>query len=304
MQSIKDVVSEQYAEEVGLHPIPEGEVVELRLTRANVVDPHSTRKVVTPAAHHLPGRTLITDRYDGNKKKLIINIDSFDPKPTENGGTIYVPIEKYLAFGPTGSIFLTAGQENTLWFALCHDKNGTNPLRDKGKANIFYVVNEKKEVSIKGNIFDYKALALGLIAISEEDEYVPMAQKIQKRYPHLYKFDLNADPVLLKTSLSEVADKQPVDFLVAIKEPKSYTRVIVDDLMMRNKIFFDNHEKNLRWKFRGKAKGKGDVITKLETEKGSVKSLVDYLLDPTGKGHAHYQELTKLFEEHYQIIPR
>ena len=121
-----------------------------------------------------------------------------------------------------------------------------------------------------------------------------------RRFPNLYKFDLSMDAEKLKLTVMQMADSHPIDFIMAVKEPKSFTKLVVDDLAMRKLIIFDNHEKNINWIFRDKKTG--NQITKASSEAKSVEELVAYLLNEAGKGNKHLVELYELFEKHY--MPR
>lgn len=301
--NILDVISKELAEELDLNrTLGENEVIEFRHIRAGRVDPNSSKGFSTPTAHILPGKDLIVDKYDKkHRQKLVMNIVDYRPVQEVGKPLIMDPVDGSVKFGPSGSIFCTANDMNQFLFMRIMNKNGSNPNRIKTKPVVFTEVNEVKELSIKNSYFDYRALASGVILKAEErgDEgIIDIATKILRTYPQHYSFDIKSDVKKLKASIAHVAETQPLDFIMAVKEPMSYARVLVDDAIDNKRIFFDDHTEKQAWCWKRNSIEKGKkVIVKVEGEKNPLKGLIDFL--QTKEGSEHMFELKQLGEENY-----
>ena len=301
------MVSPVLREECNLNPIADGEVVEFRLLRANQVDPSSTKRVRTPAGHYLAPQTTIIDPGQQNRRIIIQNITGWDLVYTENGGSYYKPMLEYFKFGSTGSMFLKAGDEDQLYFGRLHSKNKSNPHRDKSKPEIFYEVDEKKEISLKNNFFDYKAMAYGYMSEVGYDEQslTEVAQTIQSAHRGRYIYTLGMGSEILRNQVMHTVDSQPIDFLISVKEKKSFTRLVVDHAEAARVILFDNHPNQMTWSYRRiagvNANKTAVTILKCSSQKAAKKELIEYLLDESGKGNKDLMHLTKIFEDYYKL---
>jgi hypothetical protein len=253
---------------------------------------------LTPAAHIFAPQMYFSDPGNKNKRLLIQNIVGYEPKETDRGDRIDKPIIEYFRFGSTGSMILKMGEEDQIYFGRVHNKNSTNPHRDKKAPAIFYEVDEKKEISLAGNILVYKRMALNMVSDADDEMLLDFAKKISRS--GRYKFDLE-DIDKLKLQLEQTADSKSIDFLAGVREEKSYARLVVDHLEASKHILFDSHPGQLAWKFRFRPGNKSDVIFKVTAEKVAKKELLEYLLSADGKGNKSYMELKELFEEHYQL---
>lgn len=297
---ILDIITKKLADELELKPLGENEVVEFRLKRAGKVNPYSTRKTSSPQGHILPGKEMIQDKHDLKQRmKLIQNIVGYNPIQEPGKSVIMNPVEGYVKFGPSGSIFVTLNNpEVDYLFMKLHNKNESNPNRINTKPVVFYEVNETKELTLKNNVFDYRALAAQALLYASDSQVIEIARKIQRAYPAHYVFDFASDISKIKASVAHVAEKQPIDFIKAVKEPLSYTRLVIDNAVARKLIFFDDHVEKRAWTWKKDvAVKKTRVIVKLDSsnDENPLKSLVDFL--QTAEGNEHRLELVQIFED-------
>jgi hypothetical protein len=303
MANIFEMISQGLKDHLDLKPLEGDQVVEFRLCRAGKVDPYSTKKTSTPQLQGLASKCYIKDPFDKKTTgdKLIMNIIGHEPIQEMGKPIYYNPILGPVHFGHNGSIFCTAENNDQYFFLKLHNKNKSNPNRKKGAAQIFYEVDVKKELSIKNNIFDYKGLVALAFLDADDEKIADFGLKMMRAYPTQFKFDLTQEGMKLKATVSSAAERNPIEFLLAVKEDKSYARVLVDDAVARRVIMFDDHAENLTWlrkKTPGDVKGKDTPIVKLDSPKTPVKGLVEFLLTP--EGNKYFVELKQLHDQHYQ----
>lgn len=302
---ILDVVSKELIELCNLRPLQEGETAEFVLLNAGRIDKNSSKKVSCPQAWISPPSYKIKDVFDKETpNKEILNIISYKTVQVAGHGSIFEPVTDYLRFGSTGRIVKTHLDDQTeLYFLRLHNKNISNPNRT-GNSVRFKEVDSKAETSLKNNIFEYKAISIGLVSEIGEDEVLlsQLALKMMRSYPSLYAFNLT-DPIdKLKTALLSVADKNPVDVIRSMKEQNSYTRFIVDDCLERRLIVFDKHPSKLNWMWNTmimtKIPAKDVIILKTSSEKAARKELIEFLVSE--KGSVHLLNLREVNEKYYK----
>lgn len=306
MSYILNIISPGLVEHLSLKPLVGEEKVEFRLSRAGMVDPTSTRAVSTPQFQGIAPLCDINDPYDKNgvSNKRIMNVVGYNSIRTPGQATIQDPVPGYVRFMESGSITCTS-QDNDLYFFLkLHNKNGSNPNRrtrtldGRGIPVVFFEVDVKKEIKIKTNGFDYRVLAANLVYNADEDALFDIAIKLQRAYPKEYTFDVKSDIEVLKSTLQSVAESNALNFILAVKEPNSLMRVLVDDAVNRNLIFFDDNEEKLAWNWKRTPGEKGKrTIVKLEKGNNPVRALVDYLT--TTDGSEDMVEIKQLYEKNY-----
>lgn len=301
--TIPDIISPQLAEFCNIKPLEGNETAEFKLVNAGIKDNLTSNGVSTPQAYVLPGQETITDNLGKIKQeKMIINISGFEPVPGKKGEAVILsPIIDWVRFPSTGRIYLTGNDTNLLFYLRLYNKNGSNPNRKISKPIRFEEVNEAKELSLKNNFFEYRTLASMIIlnADNNEEQLVNMATKFTRANPTLHRLDITLEVSRLKAGLSVVAEKYPVEFILAIKENDSYARVLVDDAVIRKQIFFNDHSEKMTWEWKRAFKETGKkIIIKLSSDKNKVKQLVNFL--QTGEGHEHFMELKARSEEFYR----
>lgn len=306
--TILQIISKELKEALGIEDfIPEGEYREFRLCRAGVKDPSSSRAFSTPQGHIYPGKAMIRDPFDKNAKdKLIMNITGYTPIQGKPGEPIYYdPKIEAIRFDSSGSIKCKPEDYNQYLFLMADNRRREHPYRKSNKSPLYYLVDEKKEIESKNNSFAYKTLAGGLLLDIESDELAVIALKVQRAYPTKYAIDLTAAPEKLMATLNSIADKDPLDIILAVKEDNTYARVLVDDAVNRRVIFFDDHEEKREWKWKRTPGQKGKVvICKVDKGNKPVNALVEFLLAKDGTGNEHWVELKAQHEEYYSKKPR
>jgi len=291
-QTVFDILSSEFIEELDmLKEIPANTTIEFKLLSTGSIDKR-TGKPATMKRYSPSARIDILDPGD-RKRKIIQNIESFEPVQVVGHGMIFQPVIKMPEF-KDGVCSCGPGDENLYWYLKAHPKNATNPRH--GKVTKFYEVSEKKETMLKVNLYDYKAMAVTIMAsIEDDDKLVAIANKMEKTFPGQFAFSDKTDSDKLRLALQGVADSSPREFLIAVKEPKSYARILVDNAISRNQVFFEDHENNLNWKFKKSRGEKGKVlIMKVNKEKTKMKELVEFLT--SDKGNEHLVELKRLDE--------
>jgi hypothetical protein len=299
--NILNIISPQLKESLGIEDsIPEGEYREFRLLRAGVVDPSSSKKTATPQMHGYPGKAMIHDPFDKNvKDKLIMNITGYRPVSGEPGKpTVMDPQIGYVKFDSSGSIKCLPQDYNLYLFLMCDNRNRDNQYRKTNKAPLYYLVDEKKEIAGKNNSFAYKVLAGSLLTDITDEQIAEYALKVQRAYAHKYKFDFTLEAEKLLASLNAIADKDPLDIILSIKEDNTYARVVADDAIARRVIFFDDHEdvRIYKWKRTPGEKGKVNIV-KAEQGAKPINTLVSFLVSK--EGSEHYAELRAQYEGYY-----
>jgi hypothetical protein len=291
---IIDLISKELIDELGILPeIHADHPIEFRLIRAGKVDPSSSKRTSTPQGYIYPGRALIFDPYS-KRTILIRNVNGYKPILDPGKETIMDPIEEYIRFPASGSIYCTPEKYDQYVFMMLDNRHRDNPHAKPGKAQ-YYMVDPKREVVKKNNSFSYKHLATGLVIDLEGQQIAEVALKLKKVFPKKYPMiDLNAPDDKLLATISGVADKDPIDIIVALKEPRSYHRVVADDAVDRKLIVFD--DKQSKWKFKKAEKGK-ETIAKVESGNKPINALVDHLISEEGKEHS--AGLCAQFENHY-----
>ncbi|MEJ7644288.1 MAG: hypothetical protein WKF87_06815 [Chryseolinea sp.] len=306
--NILNIISPGLIQQLDLKPLQGDDRAEFRLTRAGMIDPTSTRQVSTPQFQGIAPFCDINDPYDNDAGiKRIMNINGYNPIKGKTGDPVYMdPIAGYVRFMETGSILCTSQDNNLYFFLKLHNKNRDNINRrtksqdGRGIPVLFYEVNVGKEMKLKTNQFDYQYLASKLIFEADEDALFDIAIKLQRAYPKKYTFDMKAEINALKSSLQTAATSDSLNFILAVKEATSLTRVLVDDTVTRRNIFFDDHsdKKEWCWKRTPGEKGKKRII-KLEEGNNPVAALVDFLTTP--EGSEDMVEIRQLYEKHYNV---
>ncbi|MGC3945348.1 MAG: hypothetical protein QM762_12680 [Chryseolinea sp.] len=295
--SILEIISKDLATELDLMDYPT-EAVEFRLIRAGMIDPSSTRSVATPAAHILPGKDMIKDKYDKKvKNKLIRNISGYKSQDVVGVGTTLIPDEEFVRFDSNGSVFVLPGEHDRWLFMKLHNKNRDNPNRNPLKAPVFYEVNEKREIAMLNNTALYRHLAASLIFNTEPDDLSEIADKVQKYFPeHAINSTLDYEPLL--SVLASIAETTPTHMILAVKEPRSLARLLAEEAVHRKKLVFDDSSDKLQWRWRRSVGEKGKpAIVNLAPGNTPMKGLVDYLTSE--EGSEHFAELKMLAEDYY-----
>lgn len=299
-QSILDVISKGLAEEMQLteeyHPT---RPVEFRLVRAGMIDPSSTKKLATPAAHILPGRDMIRDPYDPKiKNKLIRNIVGYNPVAQRPGEKPALEaIEDFLRFDSSGSVWIQPGEIDQWLYCKLYNKNRDNLNRNPNKAIVFYEVNEEKELVTLNNNSVLEYLASALIFNADPGDLQEIAQKVKNIYEQ-YQFDVMLENEKLIQTMISIAKSNPSHIILAAREPSSLARLLADQAVHRRAIIFDDNAEKLQWFWKRSQGEKGKkIIVKLAPGNSPIKGLVDYLI--SADGSEHFAELKKLGEEYY-----
>jgi len=294
--TLLDILSPGLIQELDLNK-PLTKPVEFRLINAGIVDNSSTRKVISPQFYGFPGQDSINDPLDKNAKvKTILNITGYNSIKGKPGEPTYMdPITEYVKFDSGSSVWCQPGEENKYLYLKVNNRNRDYPYRNPRKAPKYYEVNEKREMALKNNEFTYTYLAAGLLMDLDSNEVNNIAISLAKAFPGKYVFNVALEIEQILLQLESVAKSNPVDLIVAVKEPNSLARVVADDAVNRRLIFFDDHAERLTWKWKSKVKSN---IVKLAAGNNPVKGLVDYLI--SADGNEAFIELKQLNEKYYR----
>ncbi len=303
MLNILDILSPKLKDEYSdyLTPLEQGQTAEFRLTRAGQVDPNSSKQTATPQFHGLPGYDMIRDQHDkDHPMKEIMNIKSFKAIKEKGKPTWYEPEVEGIAFGSSGSIYILPDDGiSKLFFMRLMNKNKTNPNRIPASRVVFFEVDDKKELSLKNNILDYRGLCTIILLESEDEELFEIASKLSLAFPGTWAYLSSIKDVgVVKATLGGIIEANAIDFIRGTKDIRAYARLVVDFAVGRKKIIFNDHSEKLTWEYKALPGTKGKkIITKVEKPKSAVKDLVKFL--KTAEGNEHYLELKEFYEKNY-----
>lgn len=272
--------------------LKEGEVKEFRLIRAGMIDVR-TGKPISPEGHTIPGIEML--RYKGEEVR-ILNITGAKPIVRPGQETIYDPEFEPVRFPSTGSIYCGVDDFNRMAFMLRSVYNRDNKFRGRSRYSpIYYEVDHQRDAQVKVDNFEYRRLAMNIVAEATEKEMFDIAFAMGKE--HNVVIDLNAKGAVLKGAIAQIAESHPAEFIMSSTDESAKMRLTVDKAIAETSIMFDPHPEKRIWTWRRAAGEKGPKnIVKIETGNDPVRGLVDFLGEKEGSEHKA-EMLTRINKE-------
>lgn len=285
-------INEVLPKELQVVSLGEGEVKEFRLIRAGMIDIR-TGKPISPEGHTLPGEEVIKHKGESFR---ILNITGAKAISEPGKVTVYDPTFEPIRFPSTGSIYCGQDDLDKMAFMLRSVYNRDNKFRGRSKYSpVYYEVDHKRDAQVKVDNFEYRRLAMNIVAEATEKELFDIAFVMTKE--HNVGIDLNAKGSVLKAAVGNVAEAQPENFIMASKDESAKMRVTVDRAIAQDAILFDAHEEKRAWTWRRASGEKGPKnIVKIEKGNDPVRGLVDFLMEKEGSEH-RAEMLTRINKE-------
>lgn len=244
MENLNDILSQDRR----IPLLSEGQKAEFRLAIFGSIDPVTGQPVRKPG-YGLAAEDQIIDQ---GKSKMIFNVLSWEFSEGPGGVEVKKPIKKMVIFPESGVIICTptgAFNNDTYLYLKNHNKNRNNPYRKPGSGVVFYEVNEKRDISIAKNSFEYKILAGGHVMMAKTAQM----DELVKNLNDSGRKELYIDPALkgmnLRRTLENLSQSFSSEILLFSGDTDRMMRVIVDYAINEQWIVFNDNEKVLMWQW-------------------------------------------------------
>jgi len=297
MNSINDILSEG----LQVKPLEGDQKQEFRLAIFGTIDPITEQPCRKPG-YTLAGIDRIMDALDKKSpgmNKLIYNIKDFKPIRMQNGETIMQPEPGYVTFDGSGIIICTPESNDLYIYLKRHNKNRDNPYRNRKKPVIFYEVDEKRDLMVAKNSFEYKIHAGGHLLSADDNELSTLAYRLNALKKPDLSIPTNLRGGLLRNFLQPFSQTHPELILLFSGSEEQQARVIIDYAIQHQWILFSDHEDIRTWVWMRNAGKPGKVnIVKVEPGDDPRKFLMSFLI--TREGSQHFAELRKRHSEEFR----
>jgi len=294
---ILDQISKKLAAEMGLKPIPEGQVVEFQLCVVGRIDPWQKLPIIGPN-YSLPAFADIVDPHDEEYRfKTIQHQTGNQPRvDRETKRTVFDPVLSGVDF-KKGRIVLRPDQSETYFFLMLHPKNRDNPYKRRIVEDLFYKVDKKADTAKRVANFDYKVDAMSLLRVAEGQEIRAIAYALKEKG---FSVDLNQDPLFMKDALISVAENQPEELIWASNDRRAQARIMIDQGMRLNWLMFDEHPDRRIWYWMNSGEDESNrQLIRVDVGNKPIEALIDFMTDATDKGGSeHYAELNQRYRNY------
>lgn len=299
MTSINEILSD----ELKVTPLREGETAEFRLIMFGQYNPQ-LEGPLSPALRSLAGRCDINDPFDKTRPtKQIANIDAVVPIVIPGQAQSYKIQVAPVIFPASGGIICNHQMNNLYMYLKRHNKNADNPYRNTRKEKVFFEVNEKKELELQNNLFEYKTIAGFQLVKATDQEIFLIAERFNKlteRHNRALRVDVTLSNDSIRKNLQNISQTNPAELILATDVEDYVARVMIDTAIDQRWIIFDSHPEKLRWEWMRKPLEKGaKIITKIDEGADPKKSLAAFLT--TKEGSIHFAELKVNHARYYSV---
>lgn len=292
MQNINDLLSDA----LKVKPLVGDEKREFRLCIFGKIDPISGHPIRKPGHTLAPKDTI----RDGASWKTIMNIVNWETITLAGGEERMQPVAGYLYFTDALPIICTAEDNDKYFYMMRHNKNRDNPLRNKKKPAVFYMVDEKRDMTIERNIFEYKIFAGGHLISSEEKDLIRLMNNLNQSGNQNLQLNPTLRGQALVKALQPLSQAFSTEILLYSGSPELVTRVVVDTAIAQAWIVFNEHEAKQQWEWIRMPGAPGPKkIVEVEAGDDPRKFLLSFLT--TEKGSTHYAELKARHKEYYKV---